>query len=159
MARKQIMVEPPAATAVGGLGHSDLSVMHEAFPGSPVYQGALTDVVAEAQYYVDENADGEMSDGGHTFGTINRNYNAAPDINDVAIGGGGLPGNARAPNIASPPEGQNPADIPESGVDATAGAKGHDGAWIGGESANPANTSVNIGRQTVGHLTLGKSGV
>lgn len=158
MARKQIMVEPPAAGATGGRGRSDLSIMHKAFPGSPVYQGALTDVVAEAQYYVDEDGDGNMSDGGHTFGAINRNYGAAPDINAVVTGGGGLPGNARAPNIASPPEGQNPADIPESGVEATAAAKGHDGAWVGGEAANPTNTSVNIGRQTVGHLTLGKSG-
>ena len=161
MARRQIMVEPPASPSPATLGHSDLSVMHKAFPGSPVYQDILNDEIAEKRYYMDEDADGNMSDGGHTFGDINRNYGDAPNFEapeQFALGGAGLPGNPRAPNIASPIEGQSPANIPPGGVDATTNAKGGDRAWIGGESANPSATSVNIGRQTVGGLTLGKSG-
>jgi len=157
---KQIMVNPPAAGAVGGLGRSNLSIMHKAYPGSPVYKGELTDEIATAAY-MSEVTNATLDDGGHTFGTVNLDYQDAPDLTAVVTGGGGLPGHAHAPNIAVPPEGQNPADIPAAGVEATLAAKGAGGAFGNGENVNPSTTSANISTQSIAdgsRPALGKSG-
>jgi hypothetical protein len=155
---KQIMVEPPADKMTGGLGKSDITVLQKSFPGSPVYRSAdrLTDQVATEQYMnIVTNA--TVNDGGHTFGTVDLNYTGAPNLADVVVGGGGLPGSAYAPNIASPAEGQNPADIPESGVEATARVQGSGAPFSGDGLANPRDTSRVISGQTIGGLRLGKS--
>lgn len=155
-ARRQIMVQPPADRMTGGAGKSDLAVLQRAFPGSPVYSGDLTDDSATEQYMnVVTNA--VVNDGGHTFGTVDLNYTGAPNLADVAVGGGGLPGSAYAPNIASPPSGQNPADIPASGVEATQRARGAGGAFSGDGLASPNNTSAVISEQRIGSLIKGTS--
>jgi len=155
-ARRQIMVQPPADRMTGGSGKSDLAVLQAAFPGSPVYSGDLTDEVATEQYMnIVTNA--EVNDGGHTFGTVDLNYTGAPNLADVVVGGGGLPGSPYAPNIASPPSGQNPADIPASGVDATNLARGSGGAYPGDGLANPKDTSLVISGQKIGSLIKGTS--
>ena len=140
----------------GGSGKSDLAVLQAAFPGSPVYSGDLTDEVATEQYMnIVTNA--EVNDGGHTFGTVDLNYTGAPNLAEVEVGGGGLPGSPYAPNIASPPNGQNPADIPASGVDATNLARGSGGAFSGNGLANPKDTSLVISGQRIGSLIKGTS--
>jgi hypothetical protein len=150
------MVQPPADRMTGGSGKSDLAVLQAAFPGSPVYSGDLTDEVATEQYMnIVTNA--EVNDGGHTFGTVDLNYTGAPNLADVVVGGGGLPGSPYAPNIASPPSGQNPADIPASGVDATNLARGSGGAYPGDGLANPKDTSLVISGQKIGSLIKGTS--
>ena len=157
---KQIMVNPPAAGAVGGLGRSNLSIMQKAYPGSPVYKGELSDEIATAAY-MREVTNATLDDGGHTFGVVSLNYQDAPDITAVVTGGGGLPGHPHAPNIASPPTGQNPADIPEAGVEATIAAKGAGGAFGNGENINPSVSSANIATQSIvdgSRPALGKSG-
>jgi hypothetical protein len=155
-ARRQIMVEPPADRMTGGSGKSNLAVLQAAFPGSPVYSGDLTDDVAKNQY-MNIVTDATVNDGGHTFGTVDLNYTGAPNMADVEVGGGGLPGSPYAPNIASPPTGQNPADIPASGVEATELAKGSGGAFPGDGLANPKDTSVVISNQRIGSLLKGTS--
>lgn len=154
MARKQLMVQPPVRTR--GNGSSDTANLQIMFPGSPVYQGDLTDESATAQY-MDQILSGEIDDGGHTFGTVDIDYTGAPDMDEVVVGGGGLPGSPWAPNIAVPPTGQNPADIPEAGVEATTNARGSGGAFQGDGLAQPADTAAAISRQTIGSLQLGKS--
>lgn len=155
-ARRQIMVEPPADRMTGGSGKSNLAVLQAAFPGSPVYSGDLTDDVAKDQY-MNIVTDATVNDGGHTFGTVDLNYTGAPNLADVEVGGGGLPGSPYAPNIASPPTGQNPADIPASGVDATNLARGSGGAFPGDGLANPQDTSAVISNQRIGSLLKGSS--
>ena len=153
---KQIMVQPPADRMTGRIGKSDIAGLQSAFPGSPVYDGTLTDQVATDQYMnIVTNA--TVNDGGHTFGTVDLNYGSAPNLEDVEVGGGGKPGSPYAPNIASPPTGQNPADIPESGVEATERARGSGGAFSGNGLASPDSTSRVISRQTVGSLLKGTS--
>lgn len=155
-ARRQIMVQPPADRMTGGIGRSDIIGLQNAYPGSPVYEGSLTDQVATDQYMnIVTNA--VVNDGGHTFGTVDLNYTGAPNLADVVTGGGGLPGSPYAPNVASPPTGQNPADIPASGVEATERARGSGGAFSGDGLASPSNTARVISRQTVGSLLKGTS--
>jgi hypothetical protein len=161
-ARRQIMVQPPADRMTGGSGKADLAVLQAAFPGSPVYSGDIDDTYVTEQYMnIVTNA--VVNDGGHTFGTVDLNYTGAPNLEEVEVGGGGLPGSPYAPNIASPPVGQNPADIPASGVEATNRARGSGGAFnsVPGTgdavSASPNNTAAVISRQTVGSLLKGTS--
>ena len=154
MARKQIMVEPPVR--VRGNGSSDTANLRALYPGSPVYRGELTDEIATANFMT-EVLSGEINDGGHTFGTVDIDYRGAPNLADVEVGGGGLPGSPYGPNIATPPEGQNPADIPSAGVEATERARGSGGAFVGNGLASPSDTSAVISRQTIGSLQKGKS--
>jgi len=155
-ARRQIMVQPPADRMTGGSGKSDLAVLQRAFPGSPVYSGDLTDDIATSEYMnIVTNA--VVNDCGHTFGTVDLNYTGATNLADVEVGGGGLPGSPYAPNIASPPSGQNPADIPASGVEATQRARGAGGAFSGDGLASPNNTSTVISEQRIGSLLKGTS--
>lgn len=161
--RRQIMVQPPADRMTGGSGRSDIIVLQNAFPGSPVYSGELTDASVIEQFNnvvnVGDPVAGRVAgdDGGHTFGTVDLDYTAAPNLEDVEVGGAGKPGSPYAPNIASPPTGQNPADIPESGVEATERARGSGGAFSGDGLASPNNTSNVISRQTLGSLRRGTS--
>jgi hypothetical protein len=106
---------------------------------------------------MDEILTGEINDGGHTFGTVNIDYVEAPNLADVVVGGGGLPGSPYGPNIATPPEGQNPADIPAAGVAATERARGSGGAFVGNGLTSPSATAAVISRQKIGSLQKGKS--
>lgn len=154
MARKQIMVEPPVRTRANG--SSDTANLRALYPGSPVYRGDLTDDIA-TEKFMTEVLSGEINDGGHTFGTVDIDYRSAPNLADVEVGGGGLPGSPYGPNIATPAEGQNPADIPAAGVEATERAKGSGGAFVGDGLASPSDTSAVVSRQTIGSLQKGKS--
>lgn len=162
-ARRQIMVQPPADRMTGGVGKADIAVLQAAYPGSPVYSGDIDDN-SVTDTYMDIVTNATVDDGGHTFGTVDLNYTGAPNLEDVVVGGGGLPGSPYAPNIASPPSGQNPADIPAAGVDATERARGSGGAFTappgtgaGQLTASPSATSEVISRQTVGSLLKGTS--
>jgi hypothetical protein len=152
---KQIKVEPPVRTF--GLGSSstrDLSILYS---GSPVNDGSLSDTIVE-EVFQDLNQAPVVSDGGHTFGTVNRDYQDAPNLEDVAVGGGGLPGTPYSANIATnPTEPHNPAGIPEAGAEATENARGGGGAFVGNGLDSPHRTSAKIGARRIGDLILGKS--
>ncbi len=117
-------------TTVKDMGSSDTANLKASFPASPIHQGELTRE-SIAQQFQDEVIDGTVNDGGHTFGTFDRDYAEAPDLNEVETGGGGLPASPYVPNPVSPgpgsvnatdqadpPEGfgQNPSNVPGSGV-------------------------------------------
>ena len=158
----QIIVQVPHPTE-GGLGKSHTRSMQAAFPGSPIYKGELTNDTVKEQFNnvvsVGDPVAGRVAgdDGGHTFGVVDLDYGAAPDLNSVVIGGAGLPGSPYAPNIGVPSEGQNPADIPASGVEATELQRGSGGAFSGDGLANPKDTSLVISGQKIGSLRMGSS--
>lgn len=132
-----------------GLGSADTATLQKCFPASPIHSGELTDekIVEAAKTQL---IDGEVNDGGHTFGTFNRDYIDAPNLNDVETGGGGLPGSPFAPNIASPGEGLNPSSIPAVGVEATEAARGTGSPFPGDGLASPKTSTATISKQTIG---------
>lgn len=152
---KQIKVEAPVRTfGLGASSTRDLSIIYS---GSPVNDGSLSDRIVEDMYQ-ELNQAPVVSDGGHTFGTVNRDYQDAPNLADVETGGGGLPGTPYAPNIAvNPTEPHNPAGIPAAGAEATENARGGGGAFVGNGLDSPHRTSAKLGARRIGDLILGKS--
>lgn len=139
-----------------GPGSSGKKNLQQSYPGSPIHSGEIDDDSVTAQFE-ELVIEGEVNDGGRWYGTFNRDYEDAPNLEEVETGGGGLPGSPYAPNIASPPEGQNPTDIPESGVEATQNAQGSGGAFDGDGLASPHESSKRIAKQTIGSLMKGSS--
>ena len=150
---KQQTVEP--LTTVRDKGSSDTASLQAAFPASPIHQGEMTAESIRKQFQ-EEVIDGTVNDGGHTFGTFNRDYSEAPDMSEVETGGGGLPASAYVPNPTSPgpgsvnatdqaeaPEGfgQNPSDVPGSGV---------------GSQLQPKASSEAQSRGKLGDFVMGK---
>lgn len=157
----QLLTEPHAkgGTATTGLGlfspgSADYAAMRAMYPGSPAYDGTYGDneVVTAYQAIVQAPV---ANDGGHTFGTVNINYQDSPDLSTVVVGGGGLPGTPYSPTPASPGPGLNPRNIPT--IDPALIKKGGGGAGVGDGLASPSKTSVGIARQTIGNLIFGKS--
>lgn len=152
---KQIKVESPVRTFGNGSSSTrDLSIIYS---GSPVNDGSLSDAIVEETFQTLNQAP-VISDGGHTFGTVNRDYQDAPNLEEVAVGGGGLPGSPYGPNIAvNPTEPHNPAGIPAAGAEATQNARGGGGAFVGNGLESPSRTSAKIGARRIGDLIFGKS--
>jgi len=100
---------------------------------------------------------GKVNDGGHTFGTVDIDFEDGYGIlpGDIATGPGGLPGTAHTPNTASPgPGSMNPLDLPEPPpIPVTAGAPwpGVDGGLM------PGITSPKIGKAVLGDIVKGES--
>jgi hypothetical protein len=151
---KQQTVEP--LTTVRDKGSSDSASLKSAFPASPIHQGEMT---AESirQQFQEEVIDGTVNDGGHTFGTFNRDYSDAPDLSEVKTGGGGLPASPYVPNPTSPgpgsvnaadqaeaPEGfgESPSNVPGSGV---------------GSQLQPKTSSESQSRGRLGDFIMGKA--
>jgi len=152
---RQIKVESPVRTY--GLGQSDTAALKILYSGSPVNDGSLSDVIVEEQFQ-DLNQAPVISDGGHTFGTVNRDYQDSPNLADVVVGGAGLPGSPYGPNIAvAPTDPHNPAGIPAAGVEATESSRGSGGAFIGNNLESPSRTSAKIGARRMGDLIFGRS--
>lgn len=144
---RQLIVQVNPTTRA--LGKSDTANLQKSFPASPIHSGELTDekVIEGGKKLL---IDGEVNDGGHTFGTFNRDYVDSPDLNDVQVGGGGLPGSPFAPNIASPGEGMNPSSIPASGVDTTQAAQGAGSPFPGNGLESPKPSAAKVSKQTIG---------
>lgn len=150
----QTLVQVPTTTR--GDGSCDTANLQKIFPGSPIHSGELTDDTVR-KLGQEKLADGVVNDGGHTFGEFNRDYPDAPNLEDVVTGGGGLPGSPFAPNIAAPPAGMNPHDIPAEGAEATVSAQGSGSPFQGDGLASPSKTTKKIASQKLGSLMLGSS--
>lgn len=151
----QITVE--AVSTERGLGTSDTSTMQEMFPGSPIHSGDLTaaSVLAMGNDLLISEI---VNDGGHTFGTFNRDFSGAPVLADVVTGGGGLPGSPYTPAPGSPgPGSMNPADIPTPPADWPPPAGIEYG--VGSGQLSPDAESQKISNQTIGDYLFGKSSV
>lgn len=166
---EQFKVNVPSTTR--GNGSSDTDALQTAHPGSPIYRNEINDARLEEQANAvligELDATDPIDSGrGNDVQAIaywdlptsyTRDYGDSPNLEEVVVGGGGLPGSPYAPNIAVPAEGQNPADIPAEGVGVTEAARGGGGAFDGDGLASPSDTRENVGRQTIGSLTLGSS--
>lgn len=151
----QITVE--AVATERGLGSSDTSTMQGMFPASPIHSGDLTAAGVLAMGN-DLLIGPVVNDGGHTFGTFNRDFVDAPVPADVVTGGGGLPGSPYAPAPGSPgPGSMNPADIPVPPTDWPGPSGTEYGSGDG--LAAPDVESQKIGAQTIGVYIFGKSSV
>lgn len=152
---KQIKVESPVTTfGPGTSSKADLSIIYS---GSPVNDGSLNDAIVE-EHFQTLNQAPVIEDGGHTFGTVNRDYQDSPNLADVEVGGGGKPGSPFGPNIAvAPTDPHNPAGIPEAGVEATENSRGSGGAFVGNGLESPSRTSAKIGARRIGDLIFGRS--
>lgn len=152
---RQIKVEPPVR--VYGNGSSDTAGLKTLYPGSPVNDGSLTDAITE-QIFEDMNMAPVLNDGGHTFGTVERDYQGAPNLEEVTVGGGGLPGTPYSPNPGvAPTDYHNPAGIPAEAAAIATEHKGSGGYGIGDGLLSPNKTSEKIGRRRIGDLIFGKS--
>jgi len=151
---KQGTVDAPVTNKA--MGKTDTNDLKAIFQGSPIHSGDMTDESIRGQYQ-DEVLDGEINDGGHTFGNYDTAYADAPDLSEVKTGGGGLPASAHVPNPSSPGEGShNAADIPESpdGYGENPGSQWGSGV---GSTLGPAESSKKVSAQKLGDYVMGSS--
>lgn len=112
--------------SVGQYGRSSTERLQASFPGSPVLLGRTDKISSFTRngvraWYAGNVLRGKRNDGGHTFGTFDMDYSAAPDYDEVMTGGEGLPASPWFPNPTSPGEGNgvNPANQAEAGEGVT----------------------------------------
>jgi len=154
----QITVEPAdngASSAGGDLGKANYAAINSMFASAPYHADYTKEHVKElAQALL---LDGSVNDGGHTFGTLNRDYTDAPDYADVEVGGAGLPASAWVPNPSSPTDGvNNPGSIPAApnGYGTTPADNWGNGV---GSQLSPAASSAQISGQRIGELASNRS--
>ena len=150
---KQGTVNPPLSER--GMGKSASNDLKASYASSPVYNELTEDSIKEQ--YQKEVLDGDVNDGGHTFGVFNRDYVDSPDMGDVETGGEGKPASAFVPNPVSPGEGSvDPSDQAEApeGFGQTPSATPFVGV---GSQLSPKASSEAISRHTLGDYGLGKS--
>jgi hypothetical protein len=146
--RMGIVVEPKPTTY--GLGSSDTKTMKTVYPASPLYNGGYNKDEEVEKIFEDITgmATGNIDDHGYAFGIVNRNYQDAPNLEEVKTGGGGLPGTPYSPNPAAAPAGTDPfnaTNIPEVPPDTINKPGG--GFGVGNGLASPSATSAYIGRK------------
>ncbi len=153
---------PPNPGNSFGLGTSNAATLALAYPKSPLAQlGADAD-----QVLVDVFLTRVLGEGGATTefdpvlfpDGVDHNYGSAPNLDEVVVGGGGLPGSPYAPNIASPAVGADPASVPAIGVEITQQLKGAGSPFPARPTTNkPDKSSALISRQTLVNLQFGSS--
>lgn len=150
---RQITTQPTENSTVAG-SKSNQSAIRGLFAKSPLHDGSYTpeQVKALAQELLLDN---KVNDGGHTFGEFNRDYTDAPDLNNVETGGGGLPAMPHVPNPASPGEGVNADNIPDSGY--TRNPTDLWGSGVNPSQRNPSAESAKISAQKIGDLPSNRS--
>jgi len=145
-----------STTTERGFGSAASNDHASMFSSSPIHSGEITRETIREQYQ-SEVLDGQINDGGHTFGTHDPNYTEAPDLSEVETGGGGLPASPFVPNPVSPGEGSvDPTDQAEApeGFGESPSATPFSGV---GSQLSPKESSESISRQTLGDYGLGRS--
>lgn len=138
------------------LGRAGSTELQAIFATSPIYAGDISPDSIREDYQATV-LDGEINDGGHTFGTFQPDYSGAPNMADVETGGGGAPASAFVPNPSSPGQGStSPTDQPEApdGFGLTPSATPFAGV---GSQLDPQESSAAISGQTLGDYGFGKS--
>jgi len=155
MGRHYTTETPITNTGLGSTSTTDLKIC---FPASPLYDGTYTEEKVR-ELFTKLVLAPTIDDKGHTFGVVKMDFSDAPDLTQVKIGGGGLPGSPYAPNIASPASGMNPKTIPDAGVGATQRQPHGSQPFIGNGLTSPSETSNKIATQNrkLGDLIFGQS--
>jgi hypothetical protein len=159
---RHVVVEYPSTTFEHG--KSDTASLKAAFPNSPTYT-MNDEAIYQSFINPPELQNGILNDGGYAFpGGVNRNYaggtpgsEGAPNLAEVPVGGGGLPGLPYAPTIASAAESDpfNATTIPEVSTEIMNKVKGSGGFGVGDGIASP---NVVAGRIVAGRrLSLGQN--
>ena len=151
---KQGTVEPPTTErAMGAAGANQLAA---AYGASPIHAGEIDSDTIKEQFQT-EVLDAIINDAGHTFGEFDTSYSEAPNMDDVATGGGGLPASAYVPNVSSPGPGSlNAADQPDPPAGFGETPSDTWGTGVGSQ-LTPKNSSEKISGQTLGSYIMGKS--
>jgi len=140
-----------------GLGTTESSALQACFPLDPKFND-LNDAAVQRSYQEPaELVDGVVNDGGYMFGNAPVDYRDSPDLRDVVVGGGGLPGSPYGPNVATPREGHNPATVPAEGVEASDKIRSRSSGYgVGVNTTSPSQTIP--GRRLIGqNLPLGSN--
>ena len=139
-----------------GDGTSGTATIQSCFPASPMYMGEITDQERKDVFQV-LVLDGEVNDGGHTFGLFHRDYVDAPNIADVESGGGGLPGSPWTPNPVSPgPGSMNPTDQADPPAGWGEAPNEQWGTGVGSQ-LEPSESSAQQSGGTLGDFVMGKA--
>ena len=100
---------------------SNQGALQELFAGSPIHSNEINDeerINTMKALLLGDGTNGEQSDDGHTFSSVNLNYEGAggaPDYANVPVGEGGLPASPWVPNPSSPADGvNNPGSMPKA---------------------------------------------
>jgi len=152
----QITVEIAENTTTSG-SKSNQQALQSMFSATPYLNGNGYDAAAVKELAQAVLLDGVVNDGGHTFGTLNRDYVDAPDYGDVETGAAGLPASAWVPNPSSPTDGvNNPGSIPAApdGYGTTPADNWGNGV---GSQLSPAASSAQISSQKIGDLPSNRS--
>ena len=156
---RQLVVQVIPSTRA--MGNSDTAAAQICYPASPIHSGEMTDLSVR-NFFQEQVIIGEISDNGHTFGTFNRDYVDAPDMDQVvaeAAAAGVILSSPYAPNLASPPDGADDwANQPTTPQELYPGNGTGGGApFVGQALASPKATSKVISGQTIGSLRKGTS--
>ena len=165
--RYQNLVEY-SSTKSPGKGVSNSSNLQNLFPGSPIYQGNVTDE-ERLELFLDLRSDGSKlgsDDMTYLAGyySLNKgvsmeytNHPDFPDPNAVQTGGGGLPASAYTPNPSSPgPGSTKPIDMPALPAESLPQQSNLFGSGVP-HHLNPKFTTENIQKQEVGNLESNRS--
>ena len=137
-------------------GRSSTTRLQGIYAGSPIYDGSVSDSGLQEEFQKDV-LDAVINDGGHTFGTFDTAFVDAPNLEDVATGGGGLPATPYVPNPTSPGEGSMLASD-QAAAPTTFGTNPSDQWGSGvGHALQPKESSERISSQTLGDYIMGKS--
>ena len=150
----QTIVE--TVSTVKDMGSSSTATVQASFPASPIYIGDISDDERK-EAFQELVLDGEVNDGGHTFGTFHRDYADAPDLAEVETGAGGLPASPYVPNPVSPgPGSMNPTDqgAPPEGFGQAPNAQWGTGV---GSQLEPSVSSAQQSGGKLGDYIMGKA--
>ena len=154
--QRQTIVQPAAPASKPKGARKDVNI-RASFPDSPLFNGDLSD--EERKKLFQELAlDGTVVNG-LGINSFNRDYEGAPDLTQVEIGGGGKPASPYVPNLTSPGPGSiNAADQLEyNGELPNSEFNNEFGSGKGG-LVSPSETSVELSKQgTLGTYISGRS--
>jgi len=157
MAEQPQIIVKPNATTKSGKGARNNTNLQAAFPHSPIFKEELTDL--ERKKAFEELVLSGKVINGNGLNSFSRDFEGAPNLEEVETGGAGLPASPYVPNLASPGPGSfNAADQPVyAGELPEKEYRNQFGTGKGG-LVSPSETSVNISKQgTLKTYISGKS--
>ena len=157
MAEQRQTIVRPSAPPLKDKGARRDQNLRASFPDSPIHKGELSDEERK-KLYQELALDGTVV-GGLGINSFNRDFENAPDLNEVETGAGGLPASPFVPNLASPGPGSvSAADLPEYNGELPDPEFNVEFGTGQGGLVSPKTTSQEISKQgTLGTYISGRS--